>query len=85
ASPPGNGPPPEEARRFLALAAGETPAVSGIAGAEALPVDWLGVRAASAADDESYDDGDDDGATDEGEWTEESESSDEIGDGDEGE
>ena len=82
AAPPGNGPPPEEARRFLALAAGEAPAVSGVAGAEDLPADWLGVRAATAsANDEesSTDESYDDETTDEGEWTEESELSDDGG------
>lgn len=79
ASPPGSGPSPEEARRFLALAAGEAPAVAGVAGAEDLPADWLGVRAAEGADDESgYGSGEEEsyGTTDEGEWNEESESSD---------
>lgn len=78
AAPPGTGPPPEEARRFLALAGGEIPAVAGAAGAEDLPADWLGVRAAPAAGDEDeaiYDDE----TTDEGEWTEESELSDDGG------
>ena len=79
ASPPGSGPPPEEARRFLALAAGEPPAVAGVAGAADLPADWLGVRAVESAEDESgYESGEEEsyGTTDEGEWNEESESSD---------
>lgn len=94
ASPPGNGPPPEEARRFLALVAGEAPAVSsaaGVAGAEDLPADWLGVRADAGEDsydesDESYSDSSyDDETANEGEWTEESEWSDDSVDGNEGE
>ena len=90
ASPPGSGPPPEEARRFLALAAGATPAVAGVAGAENLPADWLGVRQAKAeSDGESSDEGNDesydDDGTDDGQWNEESESSDDSGDGSEGE
>ena len=83
ASPPGSGPPPEEARRFLTLSASEPPAVAGVAGAPDLPEDWLGVRAAESApgesgsesaEEESY------GTTDEGEWNEESE----WGDGSDG-
>ena len=80
ATPPGSGPPPEEARRFLALAAGETPGVTGVVGAEDLSADWLGVRAATAegadeSDDESYDDD----MADDGQWSEESESGDDSG------
>lgn len=95
ASPPGNGPPPEEARRFLALAAGEAPAVSsaaGVAGAEDLPADWLGVRAETGDDrysgdgEDSYsEEGYDDETANEGGWTEESEWSDDSVDGNEGE
>lgn len=82
AAPPGSGPPPEEARRFLALAAGETPAVSGIAGAEDLPADWLGVRAAAdtGSDEVGYgDESYEEESTDDGQWNEESESSDDSG------
>jgi hypothetical protein len=89
ATAPGSGPPPEEARRFLALAAGETPGVSGVAGvvgAEDLSADWLGVRAATAEGaDESYDESDDDDMADDGQWSEESESGDDSGDGNEDE
>ena len=78
AAPPGSGPPAEEARRFLALAAGEAPAVAGVAGAEDLPIDWLGARAETPGEIESYEDESDEG-TDEGDWNEESESSDDGG------
>ncbi|MDQ1347817.1 MAG: hypothetical protein QG573_1191, partial [Acidobacteriota bacterium] len=79
----GSGPPPEEARRFLALAAGEAPAVAGIAGTEDLAVDWLGVRPSEGAGSDERDEGNDasyDGEPDEmpeeGEGNEESESGD---------
>lgn len=83
ASPPGSGPPPEEARRFLALAAGQAPAVTGVAGAPDLPEDWLGVRSAADDDDASGDESSEEESyetTDEGEWNEESE----WGDGSDG-
>lgn len=87
ATPPGSGPPPEEARRFLALAAGEVPAVAGVAGTEDLSVDWLGVRATPADDEDgSYDSRYDDESgerADEGEWNEESESNDDSAEGEE--
>ena len=90
ATPPGSGPPPEEARRFLSLAAGEIPAVAGVAGAEDLPDDWLGARttggeedAYGESDDESYEESAGDESTGDGQWSEESEWSDDSGEGDE--
>ncbi len=92
-TPPGSGPPPEEARRFLALAAGEAPGtvgtfgiggvagvagVAGVGGAENLPRDWLGAPT-SEGDDSSYESESGD-ETDEGEATDDG-SSDESDEG----
>ena len=58
----------------------------GIAGTEDLPADWLGVREAMGegdgeSDDESGDESYDEEMTDDGQWSEESESSDDSGEG----
>ncbi|MEO8277034.1 MAG: hypothetical protein ABI639_12535 [Thermoanaerobaculia bacterium] len=60
-TPPGSGPPPEEAHRFLELAAGGAPVVVGVAGTENEPVDWLadGDASDAAGEDSSYDESSD--------------------------